>query len=277
MNDTIINSLERLPQQSQSENITSRTMEELFEDLRRPDCSNRPLIENRLFQLNARLAINLALKFTRNSSRQDDLVSEAMIALLKAIRSFKGGSVPFRAYAYQKVRWQLISTNYEDNEFGFRGTAARMLARARRDAWRSGQNDFSSKLDDDGPSQRMLPFVAHAVREEPSKINSDHDDAFSFEQVASDEALPDHNTMLKYDSQEALAIGRELLSTRNYEIFCQLLGIDGRPQSKPALLALQYGITQQRVSQIWADAIKRIRMQFITHHRKEVTTVNSIL
>lgn len=206
-------------------------------------------------------------KLARNSRQWSDLENEAVLAVQKAILRFNPQSgAPFTAYAAVCIKGQILNFLSAEEGLGIAGKASRRLRRLRQAVAELGENACEVELAKAAGMgsrsvRRLRPFVGRlslnaapdsggdlplgeCAKPDPVLTNPPAD-AAGQAQLAEDLAILG-------------AILRDLPSRERF-VLEHLYGVSGRPRRNPADIAKVLGVTRQRVGQIAADALRRLR------------------
>ena len=204
------------------------------------------------------------------SALWDDLESEGVRELIRAIDRYdskRGAS--FRGYATACVRNRILDELMASDGFGIAGNTARNLHSLRSMA---ASGDLPTGTHSEEPIipplalRRLAPFVHMVSLNSPASGTSDMggDDTPVGEIARVDPVLGDDAASAAENLQmnEDLAIlGKTLrrLPWKERFIIERLYGLDGHPPRTQSEVAWLFGISRQRVSQIQAATLSRLK------------------
>ena len=237
---------------------------QLFRRLRNPAPSDDVIdLRNRIILAKHDLVRCLASKFSRDVNQRADLEGEGLLGLLEAIDRFDPShEVPFGAYAVHFVRARIWRRMYADRDLRFDGRVAARLTKVRRavsDDGRPAELIRDEELASAtglplGSVRRLRPFI-------PELQHLDYttsDGAERIETAADRDARTPACVAEASCDSEVLARVRLTLSEREAKIIRWAFGFDGEPRPSTEI-ALDLGISRQRVDQIKERALQKLR------------------
>jgi RNA polymerase sigma factor (sigma-70 family) len=195
----------------------------------------------------------------------EDLESEGARELIRAIDRYDPGhGAPFQAYAAACIRNRIRDELMSGEGFGIAGHAARNLHRLRGIAAAGNQPGISPSKSSAVPpraTRRLAPFVNLVSLD--SSAGTDSDTPFG-EIARVDPALGDApaNVLERLQMDEDLRILGDALRKLPWKerfVIERLYGLDGHPPRTQSEVAWLFGISRQRVSQIQAATLRRLR------------------
>jgi RNA polymerase nonessential primary-like sigma factor len=222
-------------------------------------------IRNRVLMGHAPVVRRIVRGMVGKPALWEDLESEGLRELIRAIDRYDSGrGVPFQAYAGACIRNRIRDEFMSNEGFRIAGHAARNLHRLR--GIMAAGNQQGNPSSDDSPVppralRRLAPFVNLVSLD--SSTGADSDTPLG-ETARVDPALGDEPAGAPEGLQmnEDLAIlGKTLrrLPWKERFIIERLYGLDGHPPRTQSDVAWLFGISRQRVSQIQAATLRRLR------------------
>ena len=227
-------------------------------------------IRNRILVGHLSVIRNLVRSMVGKPALWDDLESEGVRELIRAIDRYdsKRGS-SFRGYAAACIRNRILNELMAGDGFGIAGNTARNLHSLRAMAVSGDLQTSRPGEETKIPSRairRLAPFVHMVSLNSPARGTSDMEGADTAvgEVARVDPVLADEPASAPESLQmnEDLAIlGKTLrrLPWKERFIIERLYGLDGHPPRTQSEVAWLFGISRQRVSQIQAATLSRLK------------------
>lgn len=224
---------------------------------------------NRVIEANMRLVITIARKYNCDYLNLMDLIQEGSLGLIKAIDLYNPDyGFAFSTYAYNWIR-QTITRAISDKERQIR-IPVHMLETMNK--YTSVEKNMFSKLHRK-PTVSEMAKEMHLREEKILKIRSLFIDNVSLNEQVSNEItdteiidlIPDENVELEEDAtklkiEDLIKMMQLCLNEREIDILLLRSGYDGEVWTLQKI-AEKYGLTRERVRQIEAKALRKLRVK----------------
>ena len=217
---------------------------------------------------NGRLVVKLAHSFgIHHSNEFDDLVSEGIIGLMKAVEKFNPEKdVRFGTYAVWWIRQSMIR-HLQDHSRTIRmpihwQEAMRKISHASEELIGKGVTPDPELIAD--ATGMTLKQVTRVLSKKIGMISLDapssSENKQAFGELIADESShsPDAKSLLSDDHEFTLEL-LEALTAREKEILIQRFGLDGSKPQTLEEIGDMWNITRERVRQIQESALKKLK------------------
>ena len=225
----------------------------------------------RMIERNLRLVVSIAKHYTGRGVALTDLIEEGNLGLMHAITKFEPErGFRFSTYASWWIR-QSVERAVQQQSRLIRLPVhvlreINQVLRAQR-SLRAAQVEGGPALSQEDLAAavgRPVQEVAQLLRlaEQPSSLDAPADreaGATMLDQVADDQAVDPLDLRLSEELHTLLECGMADLSAREREVVVARFGLHGREAQTLEDLALQIGLTRERVRQIQQEALQKLK------------------
>ncbi len=232
-------------------------------------------VRNRLILSNLRLAYSLAYdnrRMARGDNRLPDLCNEAVFGLIDGIcRTDTLCPLEFQVFVAKHIKFRMLAFYHESNAVGLPRHTSSDVAKLRRlfDAAEfHGQaiSDSAAALALGNKSsirrvRALKRFINGSVSLNQPDDSKDGDAGSPLTDTLRDDAAtcPASECEAKLDGQTVLEKSLSILSDEERDIIERTYGLNGRRVQIAREIALEYGVTRQRVQQRLAGAVTKMR------------------
>jgi RNA polymerase primary sigma factor len=231
----------------------------------------------RLIQSNLRLVINIAKRYSHFGLPLMDLIEEGNIGLMKAVSKFK----PKKGYRFSTyAAWWI--RQYISRAIVEQGKVVRIPVYASEllSKWKKTVEELTQKLrrkpkDSEVAKKMNLPVkkvkqISQWVIKTPSLEApiGDQGDIVFMDVIEDESSLSPQQAVADFLRHERISDLLEMMDERERKILDMRFGLSDGDAHTLSDIAKELGITRERVRQIEAQALKKLR-RFVSLHQKE--------
>lgn len=218
-----------------------------------------------LITRNLRLAFTHARKFLIRGFELDDLVSQAILGLTVAVDGFEHHKGKLSVHAGFQIKAHLIAFVSANRHIISAPSGASRIgieySRRLRDRGSVDVADFAHEFHTRVP--RLLSIIALSAQPESldAPLADDENPGFTLREVVPSDEPPPCGITQDADAKEWVRRALAGLSPREREVINRRFGLIDDRESSLQEIAQAFGITRERVRQIEAKALRRLREQ----------------
>lgn len=247
--------------------LTPEEEHDLFEQYNNPNCENKSVIRDKIFNSNLRLVVSIARKHLNRGLEMMDLIQEGHAGLIRAIEKYEfDKNTRFSTYATYWIRQGMTRaiTNTA------RSIRLPLHVQTTLNKIYQIQNDLLLKLDRE-PSEaeiaREMDMSVEKLNEYlrynksiTKSLDDKVDDERSLGDVISDDSVDDPlNAMVEEDKFQTLKDAIDQLPTREKDIVIKHFGLFNTPKHSLEEIGKIYNLTRERIRQLETLSLKKLR------------------
>ena len=250
---------------------------EIGKTIQEGDKNKSDIARKRLIQANLRLVVSIAKKYTGQGVLFMDLVQEGTLGLIKAVSRYDySKGFKFSTYATWWIR-QTIARAIANNSRVIRVPVhmidkIRLVKKAIYElSYYTGKEpsieELSQKIN---MSEKQIELVLNTIKMEPVSLDTPIADNLSLEDYVPDDnyVSPEENVRKELLRTHIKLILKDL-TVKERKIITERFGINGEKPKTLEQLGKDMGFSKERIRQIEATAIKKLRAKDNIKHLKD--------